>query len=182
VPALTAAVRLRASLGAMLLVALVACDSGGPDRVSPAAGPARDLRSGNCWTTPGSSRADFDGRDGEFAVLLYEVDVGARSLAFDVIQFLVGDDAKREHLRQNPGDTSGPPNDYMTLNALEQVDRATVTATPGVYVLGPDGTSLMATTFEQLPPRPVGRRPGLGLYWLTFQDGLVKEICQQFTP
>lgn len=100
-----------------------------------------------------------------------------------VIQFLLGEDAKREHQRQNPGDTSGPPNDYTTVNAYEHVDRATVTATPRVYVLGPDHVSLVATTFKQLPP-PVGggRRPGLGLYWLTFQDGLVREICQQFTP
>jgi hypothetical protein len=172
------------------LVGLVACDSGGPDGAapattrpsSPAAAPARDLRSGNCWTTPGSSRADFDGRNGEFAVLLYEVDVRARSLAFDVIQFLVGDDAKREIQRQNLGDTYGPPNDYMIVNAYEHVDTATVTATPGVFVLGPDHTSLMASTFEQFPPQAVGRRSGLGLYWLTFQDGLVKEICQQFTP
>ena len=143
--------------------------------------PARDLRKGNCWTTAGSSRADFDGRNGEFAVLLYEVDVRARTLAFDVIQF-VGEDAKREHQRQNPGDTCGPPNDYITVNAYEHVDRAMVKAAPGVYVLGPDRTSLTATTFEQLPPPPVGRRPGLGLYWLTFQDGLVSDICQQFTP
>lgn len=116
-------------------------------------------------------------------MLLYEVDVRARSLAFDVIQFLLGEDAKREHQRQNPGDTSGPPNDYLIVNAYEHVDRATVTATPAVYVLGPDHVSLMATTFERLPAADrVGRRPGLGLYWLTFRDGLVKEICQQFTP
>lgn len=57
-----------------------------------------------------------------------------------------------------------------------------VNAAPGVYVLGPDHTSLAAATFEQLPPPPVGRRPGLGLYWLTLQDGLVTDICQQFTP
>src|SRR5688500_2271571 len=109
-PALTRAVRLRVGLAVVLLVTLVACESGGPDGAAPAptqpGSPARDLRSGNCWTTPGSSRADFDGRNGEFAVLLYEVDVRARSLAFDVIQFLVGEDAKREHLRQNPGETS----------------------------------------------------------------------------
>jgi hypothetical protein len=49
--------------------------------------------------------------------------------------------------------------------------------------LGPDHVSLTATTFEQLPPPyRIGRRPGLGLYWLPFQDGLVREICQQFTP
>lgn len=114
---------------------------------------------------------------------LYEVDVAARALAFDVIQLLVGDDARREIQRQNLGDTYGPPEDYMIVNADERLDRATVTATAGVYVLAPDNASLVATTLEQLaPPVGGGRGHGLGFFWLTFQDGVVKDICQQFTP
>ena len=192
-PASTRAVRLRTCLGLLLLVGLVACDSGRSDVLNPTAtGPTTtgavtssppDGLTGSCRATRGSSRADFNGREGEFVVLLYEVDVRGRSLSFDVIQFLVGEDAVKEHRRLNPGDPLGPPNDYVTANALERIDRAMVTANPRVRVLGPDHVTLVAWSFEQLPPpERVGRRPGLGLHTLTFQDGLVTDICQLFTP
>ncbi len=171
------------------LGALVACDSGRSDDRGPTATGATatasptDGLTGSCRTTRGSSRADFNGREGEFVVLLYAVDVRGRSLTFDVIQYLVGEDASREHRRQDPADPHGPPNDYMTVNALERIDSARVTAKPRVRVLGPDHVTLVASTFEQLPPpERVGRRPGLGLHTLTFQDGLVTDICQVFTP
>jgi hypothetical protein len=184
--------RVRASRLLVMLMsgwALVACDSGRPDVRSPTAGAtttaalASAPADGSCRTTPGSSRADFNGREGEFMVLLYDVDVRGRSLTFDVIQYLVGEDAVREHRRLNPQDPFGPPNDYMTVNALERIDRAMVTANPRVRVLGPDHVTLVASTFEQLPPpERVGRRPGLGLHTLTFREGLVTDICQVFTP
>jgi hypothetical protein len=136
---------------------------------------------GSCRTKEVNSRADFDGQNGEYAVLLSTVDVRTRTISFDVIQYLVGDDAVREHRRIDPTGPGGPPTDYAIVNASARFDRATVSSEPRVRVLSPE-LVLVTSTFQRLPPeRTSGRQPWLGLYWLTFQGGVVTEICEQYT-
>ena len=170
------------------LALLVACSRDGGTVPNPAPTAVTTIASGpgfalgHCRTTPGSSRADFDGLNGEFAVWLYGVDLPARTVSFDVIQFLVGEDALREHRRLNPTDPGGPPNDYITVNALVKTDTAKVSTNPVVYLYETPGSHRTATFDELARGRVIGRHPGLGLYWLTFKSGQVIQLCQQFTP
>lgn len=146
-----------------------------------AAAPAR----GECFTEAGSSRADFDGRNGGFVVHMQEIDVDGRTLAFDVLQYLVGEDAVREYRRRNPTDSTGfPPNDYYIVNALVKTDRASVSANPTVWLRDlTDTTMLVRSNFEGLRTalRPRNYGP-LGLYWLHFENANVARLCQIFTP
>ena len=54
--------------------------------------------------------------DGRHAAYLTKLNVGKKTLSFDKIDFLTGDAAKKAYLKQNPGETDGPPNDYMIVN------------------------------------------------------------------
>lgn len=86
--------------GLLVYLSLVACSGGDSEKAAPTTTGPPDA--GSCRTEEVNSRADFDGQNGEYAVLLSTVDVRARTISFDVIQYLVGDDAVREHRRNDP--------------------------------------------------------------------------------
>ena len=97
----------------------------------------------------------------------------------------MGDDAIpvwKQNPEDHPDDPNGPPNDYLIVDALEHTDEATVAG--DAQVLGRHGSGVVvAADFADIPNlNPAGRHPGYGLYWLTFSEGTVTEICQQFTP
>ena len=131
-------------------------------------------------TTSVSSRADFDPRSGQYAVYLYGADPPRRTVSFDVVQFLGGNDAINAYHKDNPSDPGGPPNDYYVVNAVKRIDQATVAANPRVVVLDPNRLPYPTQgTFDQLPRVTTA---GSGLFWLTFQGSVVTDICQQYTP
>ena len=126
--------------------------------------------------------------DGRHAAYLTRLDVGGRTLTFDKIEFLTGDAAKKAYLRENPGETDGPPNDYMIVNdnplvrTLPISDAATITIvdlTDGV--LASKDTELAA-----LPAYFASEKGGKQLwhnpFWLTIKNGQITKIEEQYLP
>ncbi len=131
-----------------------------------------------------SSRSDFDPRRGQYAVYLYGVNSGLRTVAFDVVQFLVGDDAAQAYHRDNPTDPGGPPGAYYLVNAYENTDEAAVDGGARVRLVDPSRPAALVSgeLADVLSQVTVGSHPAYGLYWLTLDDGHVTDICQQATP
>jgi hypothetical protein len=129
-----------------------------------------------------TSRTDFDPAGGLYAVYLYGVDTTNETVAFDVVQNLVGDDAARAYHEQHPEDPSGPPNDYLIVNALVRTDEAVVAPGARVRLLHLSGALVGSELGDIRTHPPGGRHPGYGLYWLTFDRYQVTDICQRYTP
>jgi hypothetical protein len=139
--------------------------------------------------TPESSPAQFDPKGGQYAVYLTGLDLARRTVAFDVIQFLGGESARKAYERDNPGDSGGPPNDYYIVNDNPAVREAAVSQSVRVVVVNLDSSSgQRAGEFDALPAHLARSKPSEGNqlssfpYWLTVADGTVTEICQQYVP
>lgn len=130
--------------------------------------------------------------DGRHPVFLVELDVPGRSIAFDVIQFLTGDEAIAAYEEDVPEDPDvGPPNDYWIRNVSPRLRTLPIVADVTVTVIrlgGPSGTEPVAWTLEELPAHlaaqtdvPDGRL-GWNPFWLTVEDGVVVAIDEQYLP
>ena len=107
----------------------------------------------------GSSPADYNAHAGKYAVHLKKINVTARTVDFDPIQFLVGDKAVAAYRKDNPGATDGPPNDYYIVNASPRVYQAPVAGNVVVWdTRSQDGGSnaLKPETFAGLVAVPRG--------------------------
>jgi hypothetical protein len=140
----------------------------------------------------GSSPAVYDPATGTYAVYVAAVDPDARTMNFDVIQFLVGQDADEAYHRDHPDDPEGPPNDYYIVNASSQTYTAAVAADVRVRLvrLAQDrNADLNAGTFEELPRYLTSARrepgsPSLSslTFWLSLRGSQVVDICEQYRP
>lgn len=138
----------------------------------------------------GSSPASYDPKAGTYASFLTGLDVNARTIGFDVIQFLTGEQAKAAYQQDNPGDPDGPPSDYYIRNVNPKRYQAGVAADVRVWLvrLGTsDNVDLKAGTFAELPTYLAENRPTDGRlsylpYWLTVAGGTVTTICEQYLP
>ena len=126
--------------------------------------------------------------DGRHAAYLTGLDVGKRTLTFDKIDFLTGEAAKKAYLKENPGETDGPPNDYMIVNnnplvrTLPIADAATIT----IVDLTSGTLKSKATTLAALPAYFASEKGGKHLwhdpFWLTVKRGQITRIEEQFLP
>ena len=125
---------------------------------------------------------------GRHAAYLTRLDVGRRALTFDKIDFLTGDAAKKAYLKENPGETDGPPNDYMIVNDNPLVrtfpiaDAATIT----VVDLTGGGVASKDSTLAALPAYFASEKGGKHLwhnpFWLTIKSGQITKIEEQYLP
>jgi hypothetical protein len=125
----------------------------------------------------GSSQGVFDPSGGTYAARRLAVE-GTDQLRFDVVQWLSGEDADEASFRET-GDDSGAPNDYFIVNESEEVRVSRVAGDAKIYVLRADGYAgtLHAVSLEDVPTDEPERT-----FWLTFSDGSITEICQQYRP
>jgi uncharacterized protein (DUF779 family) len=139
----------------------------------------------------GSSPAVYNPATGTYAVYLTGIDVGPRTISFDVIQWLTGTEAAAAYHKKNPTDPDGPPNDYFIVDESPRVYTATVASSVDVRLvrLGRSGTTdLKSGTFDELPTylaasKPAGDpRLSYQPFWLTMHDNAVDRICEQYTP
>jgi hypothetical protein len=127
----------------------------------------------------GNSPAEFDDAAGQYAALLTAVSTADATISFDVVQWLVGDDADAAYEAET-GDPSGVPNDYFILNESDQVrtspvadsaDIRMIDMTSGDVTLArPASLADLADGFEGFP------------VWLTFDAGTIVGVCQQYVP
>jgi hypothetical protein len=127
--------------------------------------------------------------DGRHPVLLTGIDVVGRSVEFDLIQFLTGDEAIAAWDEAHPDDPGGPPNDYFIINDNPRLRRLPVADDVVVTVLDWDGGfQPFVVAFADLPAelagRPIVDGGGLGAnpFWLTVDDGMITAIEEQYTP
>lgn len=138
--------------------------------------PSSDLA--DCPRRPvRSSPATFDPSGGTHAAQSLTALEG-RKLQFDVVQWLSGDDANDAYVRES-GDDSGAPNDYYIANERDELRIAPVADEAVILVLRADGYagSLHTVPFDSIPIDDPHRT-----FWLTFTDGAITEICQQYRP
>ena len=155
----------------------------------PASAPSTSSPESGAVTTPPPVTAPVL-EDGRHPVYLTALDTTARTVEFDLIQFLTGDDAVVAWDTAHPDQPGGPPNDYFIVNEnprlrlLPLADDATVT------VPSFEGAGLHAQPipFADLPARLAGNpMPGEGRlwpnpFWLTVENGTVTAMDEQYIP
>jgi hypothetical protein len=176
----------------VLLTAAVACSSDdvGPTASSSTTRPTSSTTQGALGPVvqPGdlsdcpnrsadSSPSAFDPARGTYAAQSLALGPG-RQLAFDIIQWLSGDDADEAYFRES-GDRSGAPNDYFIRNQRKAIDRAPVTDDAEILVLREDGyaASLHPVELDAVPTDRASRT-----FWLTFEQGEITQVCHQYRP
>jgi hypothetical protein len=125
--------------------------------------------------------------DGRHPAYLTAIDTRARTLTFDVIQFLTGEEATKAFQRDHPG-VEGPPNGYYILNVNSRLRTLPVRRDVPVEVqwLG-DNPGPETITFEQLPDyftKDLIEDNYLWYdpFWLTVRAGHIDAIAEQFIP
>ncbi len=156
-----------------------------PTGTSPTTGGATTtvtIDAADCAPATVSSPATFDGSGfGVYATLLTSVDTAGRTVGFDIVQWLVGEEAVAAY-EVETGDPGGPPNDYMVVNENEQVREAPVAEDVLVRLvrLSEDSDAdLDDAAFEELETY-AATTPSI--YWLTIDAGTVVAVCEQFVP
>jgi hypothetical protein len=189
-----------AVLAAALGFALVEDDDDGAEQsqtpstapsttAAPASAPSTSESESGAVTTPPPPTAPVL-EDGRHPVYLTALDTTARTVEFDLIQFLTGDEAVVAWDAAHPDQPGGPPNDYFIvdenprLRVLPLADDVTVT------VPSFEGAGLQAQPipFADLPARLAGNpMPGEGRlwpnpFWLTVENGTVTAMDEQYIP
>ncbi len=142
-------------------------------------------------TTPDGTPLDLE--DGRHPVFLTSVDVAARTLGFDVVQFLTGQEAIDAWQAAYPDDPEGPPNDYFIVNENPRLRTAPVAgdATVMLVRLSEDSDAdLDPGTFDELPaylalsaPAPGdGSALSYSPFWLTIDAGAITGVEEQYVP
>jgi hypothetical protein len=143
-------------------------------------------------TDPPAPAVDELLEDGRHPTFLADLDVTARAVTFDLIQFLTGDEAIAAYEEDVPDDPDpGPPNDYWIRNVNPRLRTLPIApdATVTVVRLGePSGADGVPWTLDELPAHlalgtdvPAGRL-GSNPFWLTVEDGVVVAIDEQYLP
>jgi hypothetical protein len=174
--------------------ALSACATGGG--TEPTARPEADASAGgtsahssgrpSAPTTSGASEL----ADGRHAVYLTGLDVTNRTMTFDLIQFLTGEEARKAWVKEHPERPEGPDNGYLIINDNPKLRTLPVAGAVTILVIDQTSTNLdtMQFAFADLPAYFAPRKPpeGNALYalpfWLTVTGGQIVRMEEQFVP
>ncbi|HUR47994.1 MAG TPA: hypothetical protein VMY88_00490 [Acidimicrobiales bacterium] len=145
--------------------------------------PKRVTQKAACEGTSRSSPATFAEDGGVYAAHIVEFVASDVPMTFDVIQWLVGDDARRAY-QQDTGETDGPPNDYWVRNVSDKTRSATLAADATLWMvnLAVDGDADVDRATSEDLSGYLEERPATDIFWLTFDRGAVTEICEQYVP
>lgn len=145
--------------------------------------PKRVTQKAACEGSARSSPATFAADAGVYAAHIVEFVASDVPMTFDVIQWLVGEEARRAY-QEDTGESDGPPNDYWVRNVSDKTRSANLAgdATLWMVKLSVDGDAdVDRATSEELSGY-LEERPATGIFWLTFDRGAVTEICEQYVP
>jgi hypothetical protein len=152
----------------------------------PDAGGTPTPTTASTTTSPAAEAALEDGRHPAF---VKSVDVAGRSVEFDPIQFLTGDEATAAYVEDHPDDPGGPPNDYYIVNDNPRLCRLPVADNVAVVVLDWEGGFKPQTAaFTDLPALlaaytwPDTGETMRGPFWLTVENGTITAIEEQYIP
>jgi hypothetical protein len=124
--------------------------------------------------------------DGRHPIFITTVDVGRKSIKFDLVVFLTGQKAKEEWAKAHPGE-EGPPNDYMIVNNNPRLRTLPVADEVRILIIDPDNfqpDSMLEVSLSQLRDRVTTRGGGQadGPYWITVRAGKITRVEEQFVP
>jgi hypothetical protein len=176
-------------LAALLVLGVVLSGCGGNGSEPAGAGSAGDATDAPAADEPGAADPT-DLADGRHAAFLAAVDVSARTVTVDVVQFLTGDEARAAYADEHPDEPDGPPNDYYIRNENAQLRTLPVAADVMVSVvwLGGGGAEAEQIAFAELPdyvagdPDPDDPYAWWAPFWFTMSDGTVTMIEEQYLP
>lgn len=128
--------------------------------------------------------------DGRHAAMITGLDVGARAVEVDVVQFLMGDEATAAYREDHPDDPTGSPdNDYYVVNDNPRLRTLPVVADAEVTVVATDVSANDPHTiaFEDLPGYFAAYEGPAGQlwwnpFWLTVDDDRIVAMEEQYTP
>ena len=186
--------------GAIVLVALVALGAAGCNKDTNTANPAPSASLPRASAGVGGPKTDGTSSgapsasasaalaDGRHAAYLTNLNVEKKTLTFDKIDFLTGEAATKEYIKQNPGQTGGPDDDYLIINnnpllrTLPIADSATIL----IVDMTGGGVAAKKTTLAALPayfaPEKGSKILWHDPFWLTVKAGQITKIEEQFLP
>jgi hypothetical protein len=181
----TLIVRLAVGLAAACM--LVACGTSGggtPPASTQPAGPSQAVGDAPADEEPTATpdpaaSATGDLTDDEHPAYIKSIDANARTLTFDLVQWLTGDAATVAFQQANPGETGGPPNDYFIVNNNPRL-RTYPVAPNAVLRTTPGGDPNDVEDIALADFASYQRRDAL--FWLTIKDGVITTIQQQWVP
>jgi hypothetical protein len=180
--------RLRVALLLAVLAGVGCSDDGAPASTSATEEPRESSTStavvvlSDCPERPqGSSPAVFDESQGTYAATIDDFDVQG-AVTFDVVQWLSGEEANEAYERET-GDSRGVPNDYYIVNEQQALRTAPLASDASLVVLADRATASTLTSVlpHELDRHLDGEYEG-ATYWLTFADGAITDLCQQYRP
>lgn len=197
---------MRAALVALLVVFGVAScagdDDDGPREAADSTTTTADVISSSTTTTEpagDAGRPEFPPSvtapvptqgepmaDGTHAVYLEVVDVEARTVTVDVIQFLTGDEADDAY-REETGEDDDVPNDYFIRNASQDQRVIAVGASVRITVAWDTDDQLRErdVAFDELPAYLADRGVGgndRAVFWVVVEYETVTELYEQYLP
>lgn len=173
-------------------LALSGCSDATPTPAAPAAPEATTAEATIAATAKPSPSASPSPvlADGRSAV--YLTGLGAKTISFDLIDFLTGDAAKAQWKKEHPDNPDGPDNDYMIVNNNTKLRTLPVATDAKIVVLASLGsTDTKTIDFAALPAALKEQQKGITLtapqiavlpFWLTVKEGSVVKVEEQFVP
>jgi hypothetical protein len=161
--------------------------SGGIGGVTPSASAGAGAGATSAAPSAGASAVLADGRSAAYLTALSST---KNTVTFDLIDFLTGDAAKKEWVKEHPEQPDGPDNDYMIVNNNKMLRTLPVAAGAKCVCLSVLGsTDTKSVTFSALPAflkqqNSGGTGPDLVPlpFWLTVKNGTVTGFEEQFIP
>jgi hypothetical protein len=140
-----------------------------------AAGPTAGAPTGGAPAATGEPVVLADGRS---PVLITGIDVGGRTMTFDLIEFYTGADAATEYKKDHPGVTELPPlNGHYIRNNNSKL-RTLPVATGASIMIGDPGAMTPVTLAALATHIGTPNRP----YWITVRLGVINTVEEQFIP
>jgi hypothetical protein len=164
------------------MLGLAACGSDGDSSGGGAAQPTAAPATAGPATTGAPAGEPAQLADGRHPVIVKQVNVGGRTVTFDLIQWFEGDAAAKAAAED--GQESPPPNDYYTRNVNPRL--RTLPVTSGARI------TLTRLTVGQGGGNAAGPVPadlatvaasGVGhIFWATVAGGQIQALEEQYVP
>jgi hypothetical protein len=121
--------------------------------------------------------------DGKSDAYLKKIDARKRTVTFDLIVFLKDPERMRRWLKDNPGQTDGPDNDYLIQNDNPKLRTLPVVAGARIRTLDWDsGNGVSVTRAQTLDQLAASIHTGGLPYTLTVRGGKVVGITEIYLP
>lgn len=137
-----------------------------------------------CAGVPDVSPAVFDELGGVYAAHLTAIDAEARTVDFDVIQWFTGEAATAAYQEDFDTDGEPPPNGFHIRNENSRIRTASVAVDAEIWIVAmalDQDADVDRTDWDALVAERAAGFDG-DVYWLTFDDAAITEVCGQFIP